>query len=72
MSRMSKVKGVIMAQNLRPLMITEPLETIKLDPKIKYEVAKEPGGEGIKYCFQFGKCTATCPIRRLEPIYKPR
>lgn len=61
-----------MAQNLRPLMITEPLQTIKLDPKFKYEVAKEPGGEGIKYCFQCGKCTATCPIRRLEPIYKPR
>lgn len=61
-----------MAQKLRPLMITEPLETIKLDPKFKYEVAKEPGGEGIRYCFQCGKCTATCPIRRFEPIYKPR
>lgn len=64
--------GVVMAQNLQPLKITEPVETIKLDPTFKYEVIKEPGGEGIRYCFQCGKCTATCPIRRLEAMYKPR
>lgn len=61
-----------MSQNLHPLNISEPLKTIQLDPKFKYEVAKEPGGEGIRYCFQCGKCTATCPIRRLESKYKPR
>lgn len=61
-----------MSQSLQPLRISEPLETTQLNPRFKYEVAHEPGGESIKYCFQCGKCTATCPIRRVEEIYKPR
>jgi len=51
--------------------VREPLRTTQLDPKFKFEVAQMPGGESIKYCFQCGKCTATCPIRRFEPTYKP-
>ena len=51
--------------------VKEPLRTTQLDPKFKFEVAQMPGGESIKYCFQCGKCTATCPIRRFEPTYKP-
>ena len=61
-----------MSQKIRSLSVNEPLKSTQLDPKFKYEVAKEPGGEGLGYCFQCGKCTATCPIRRLEPSYKPR
>lgn len=53
-------------------MIKEPLKNTRLNPKFKYEVAKKPGGESIFYCFQCGKCTATCPIRRFEEYYKPR
>lgn len=64
--------GVNMAEKPHPLQFTDPLKTIHLDPKFKYEIAREPGGESIKYCFQCGKCTATCPIRRLEDIYNPR
>ena len=61
-----------MSQNLKLLKKDETLKSIQLDPKFKYEIAKEPGGASIKYCFQCGKCTATCPIRRLEEDYKPR
>ena len=61
-----------MSQKIRSLSVNEPLKSTQLDPKFKYEVAKEPGGEGLGYCFQCGKCTATCPIRRVESIYKPR
>ena len=43
----------------------------KIDPKFKYEVARVAGGENIRYCFQCGKCEATCPIRRFEDSYKP-
>lgn len=61
-----------MSQTTKPLNIKEPVQTIKLDPTFKYAIANEPGGESIKYCFQCGKCTASCPVRRLEEVYKPR
>jgi heterodisulfide reductase subunit C len=61
-----------MSQTTKPLDINEPVETIRLDPQFKYEIAKEPGGESLKFCFQCGKCTASCPVRRLEEVYKPR
>jgi heterodisulfide reductase subunit C len=44
----------------------------KLSPKFKYEVAQEPGGEGIKLCFACGICTASCPIREIDEGYNPR
>ncbi len=43
-----------------------------LDPKFKYEIAKEPGGENIKYCFQCGTCTSGCPVAELDSKYNPR
>jgi len=43
----------------------------KIDPKFKFEVARVAGGESIRYCFQCGKCEATCPIRRFEDSYRP-
>jgi heterodisulfide reductase subunit C len=52
--------------------VKEPLKTTRLDPKFKYEVAKMPGGENILYCFQCGKCSATCPVRRFDNDYQPR
>ncbi len=30
------------------------------------------GFEGLKYCFQCGVCTASCPITRFDPRYNPR
>jgi heterodisulfide reductase subunit C len=48
-----------------------PVVTI-LDPKFKYEVAREPGGENIKYCFQCGTCTSGCKVAELDSKYNPR
>jgi heterodisulfide reductase subunit C len=49
----------------------EPINTEKLDPKFKFEVASVPGGESVRYCFQCGKCSATCPLRRFTDAYNP-
>ncbi len=48
-----------------------PVVTV-LDPKFKYEVAREPGGENIKYCFQCGTCTSGCKVAELDSKYNPR
>lgn len=44
----------------------------ELDPKFKYEVAAQPGGENIKACFACGVCTACCPVSEVEASYNPR
>ena len=44
----------------------------EIDPKFKYEVAQEPGGEKIKLCFACGICTASCPVREIDERYNPR
>ena len=36
------------------------------------EVASEPGGEMIRYCFQCGTCTASCPVRSVDDKFNPR
>ncbi len=43
-----------------------------LDPNFKFEVAKEHGGDAIKYCFQCGTCAAGCPIRTINSDFNPR
>ena len=43
-----------------------------LDPNFKYEIAKQPGGEQIKYCFQCGTCSASCPVMKINSKYNPR
>ena len=44
----------------------------ELDTKFKYDVADEPGGEHIKFCFACGLCTAGCPVSEIDPEYNPR
>ena len=44
----------------------------ELDPKFKYEVAEQPGGENIKVCFSCGLCTASCPVADITPEFNPR
>ena len=44
----------------------------ELDPKFKYEVAEQPGGENIKVCFACGLCTAGCPVSEIDENYNPR
>ena len=48
------------------------IDSKKLDPNFKYEVAKELGGENITKCFACGTCTAGCPVREIEEKYNPR
>ncbi|MBI5524690.1 MAG: 4Fe-4S dicluster domain-containing protein [Desulfarculus sp.] len=42
------------------------------DPSFKHEIARQPGGEGIKTCFACAACTARCPVGSLKPEYDPR
>ncbi len=42
------------------------------DLRFKYEIQKEPGGEGIMHCFACGGCTARCPVREIDERYNPR
>ncbi|MCK4576715.1 glycine cleavage system protein GcvH [candidate division WOR-3 bacterium] len=48
------------------------LQLSALDPRFKYEIAKQPGGENIKVCFGCGICTASCPVREIDETYNPR
>jgi heterodisulfide reductase subunit C2 len=48
------------------------LNTENLDPKFRLEIAQIPGGETLTLCFQCGKCTASCPIRRFDENFRPR
>ena len=43
-----------------------------LDPRFRGEIAAEPGGEMIRFCFQCGTCTASCPVRAVEERFNPR
>ena len=49
-----------------------PLDLNKLDPNFRNEIAKEPGGENIKLCFQCSVCSASCPVRNINEKYNPR
>jgi len=48
------------------------IDSKKLDPNFKYEVAQEIGGENIRHCFSCGTCTAGCPVREIDEKYNPR
>lgn len=48
------------------------IDSKRLDPKFKNEVARETGGEGITRCFACGTCTAGCPVREIDDKYNPR
>ena len=43
-----------------------------LDPNFKFEVAKEHGGDQIKFCYQCGTCAAGCPVRTIRNNFNPR
>lgn len=42
------------------------------DPKFKYEVIKESGGENITRCLSCGTCSNICPIFEANNEYNPR
>jgi heterodisulfide reductase subunit C len=43
-----------------------------LDFGFRDEIAAEPGGEMVRFCFQCGTCTASCPVRAVEDRFNPR
>jgi heterodisulfide reductase subunit C len=54
---------------------TEKLSVLRLedlDPTFRQKIAAEPGGEMIRFCFQCGTCTASCPVRAVEDKFNPR
>jgi heterodisulfide reductase subunit C len=42
------------------------------DPKFKYEIANQPGGEHIMKCYQCGTCAGICPIFEVDEEYYPQ
>jgi heterodisulfide reductase subunit C len=44
----------------------------ELEPQFKYEIIKEPGGENFLRCLQCGTCTASCPVKIIDPEYNCR
>jgi heterodisulfide reductase subunit C len=54
------------------LELDEVIHMSMLDPRFKYEIQKEPGGESITHCFACGTCTASCPEMEKDSRYDPR
>jgi heterodisulfide reductase subunit C len=48
------------------------IRSSELDPKFKYEVASQPGGEKLKVCYACGVCTAGCPVSEVSSDFDPR
>jgi len=48
------------------------IRSSELDPKFKYEVASQPGGEKLKVCYACGVCTAGCPVSEVSEDFDPR
>jgi heterodisulfide reductase subunit C len=50
----------------------EAIDSRKVDQKFKFQIASEPGGEGILKCFACGACTARCPEMEVKPEWNAR
>jgi heterodisulfide reductase subunit C len=48
------------------------IRSSELDPKFKYEVTSQPGGEKLKVCYACGVCTAGCPVSEVSDEFDPR
>lgn len=44
----------------------------QLDPKFKYEIAGEPGGEKILNCYSCAGCSVVCPVNQIGVKFSPR
>lgn len=44
---------------------------LRVNPAFKHRVLKAPHGETFKFCYQCGRCTATCPIARFSSDFRP-
>jgi heterodisulfide reductase subunit C2 len=52
--------------------VQKVIRSSELDPKFKYEVASQPGGEKLKVCYACGVCTAGCPVSEVSNDFDPR
>ncbi len=43
----------------------------RVDPEFKHRLYKSVSEETLKFCYQCGSCTASCPISRFTNIYRP-
>lgn len=43
----------------------------RVDPEFKHKLYKIANGETLKYCYQCGTCTASCPISQFIAVYRP-
>jgi heterodisulfide reductase subunit C len=50
----------------------EAIDSRKLDPNFKFEIARQEGGEGILKCYACGSCTARCPEQEVKEEWDPR
>lgn len=48
------------------------IDSRKVDQNFKFQIAKEPGGEGILKCFACGACIARCPEMDVKPEWNAR
>lgn len=48
------------------------IDSRKVDPQFKFQIANEQGGEGILKCFACGACTARCPEMDVKPEWNAR
>ena len=51
---------------------TSTIDMNELDTNFKFEIANEPGGENILFCFQCGTCSSICPVGLKNENYDPR
>lgn len=52
--------------------LVKGVNTADLDANFKDEVANEPGGEKVKFCFSCTGCTVSCPVTEINPEFNPR
>lgn len=43
----------------------------RVDPEFKHMLREIASGETLKFCYQCGTCTASCPIARFIDVYRP-
>jgi len=48
------------------------IDSKNIDPKFKFQIAREEGGEGILKCYACGACTARCPEQIVKEEWNPR
>ncbi len=50
----------------------EVISMDELNPRFKYEIASQPGGEHIMKCVQCATCTSGCPVAIVSEKFNPR